>query len=201
MKGVPVRIELGPKDLEQGAVTIARRDTGTKESGITWANLAAKMKDTLEDIQKNLLVKAKQERDQRIVKALKWEDFITALDGKNMVLTPWCDEAEAEVAVKRKAKSIYEARKAEEVEAEKKKKATKDRKKKKKNEKEQTDESDKKSESEKGVGEEAAEDFEQLSSAPKTLCIPFEQPELPVGTKCFFTEKEAKCWVLWGRSY
>lgn len=35
----------------------------------------------------------------------------------------------------------------------------------------------------------------------KTLCIPLEQPELPPGTKCFASGKDAKNWALWGRSY
>jgi prolyl-tRNA synthetase len=49
---------------------------------------------------------------------------------------------------------------------------------------------------------EAEEDARTATSvAAKTLCIPFNQPELPPGTKCFASGKEAKCWVLWGRSY
>ena len=39
------------------------------------------------------------------------------------------------------------------------------------------------------------------SVAAKTLCIPFEQPLLPEGTKCFVSGEPAQCWVLWGRSY
>lgn len=39
------------------------------------------------------------------------------------------------------------------------------------------------------------------SVAAKTLCIPFDQPDLPAGTPCFVSGQEAKCWVLWGRSY
>ena len=39
------------------------------------------------------------------------------------------------------------------------------------------------------------------SVAAKTLCIPFNQPDLPEGTKCFVSGKPAKKWVLWGRSY
>lgn len=35
----------------------------------------------------------------------------------------------------------------------------------------------------------------------KTLCIPFDQPDLPEGTKCFASGKPAKNWALWGRSY
>jgi prolyl-tRNA synthetase len=49
---------------------------------------------------------------------------------------------------------------------------------------------------------EAEEDARTATSvAAKTLCIPFNQPELPPGTKCFASGLEAKCWVLWGRSY
>ena len=39
------------------------------------------------------------------------------------------------------------------------------------------------------------------SLAAKTLCVPHDQPDLPKGTKCFFTGKPATCWCLWGRSY
>ena len=42
---------------------------------------------------------------------------------------------------------------------------------------------------------------ESEGGAAKTLCIPFEQPPMPEGTKCFITGKPAKRWVLWGRSY
>jgi prolyl-tRNA synthetase len=42
---------------------------------------------------------------------------------------------------------------------------------------------------------------ESEGGAAKTLCIPFEQPPLPEGTKCFITGRPATCWTLWGRSY
>ena len=42
---------------------------------------------------------------------------------------------------------------------------------------------------------------EGTGGAAKTLCIPFEQPPLPKGTKCFITGEEATKWVLWGKSY
>merc|ERR1711871_1007057 len=51
-----------------------------------------------------------------------------------------------------------------------------------------------------GTGEEE-DDKCATPVAAKTLCIPFEQPELPAGTPCFISGKPAKCWVLWGRSY
>jgi prolyl-tRNA synthetase len=54
--------------------------------------------------------------------------------------------------------------------------------------------------------EEVEEDVKKRSATAdamgaKTLCIPFEQPELPEGTKCFASGKPAKNWALWGRSY
>lgn len=54
--------------------------------------------------------------------------------------------------------------------------------------------------------EEVEEDVKKRSTTPtavgaKTLCIPFEQPELPAGTLCFASGKPAKNWALWGRSY
>lgn len=49
---------------------------------------------------------------------------------------------------------------------------------------------------------EAEEDARTATSvAAKTLCIPFDQPELPAGTKCIASGLDATCWVLWGRSY
>jgi len=51
------------------------------------------------------------------------------------------------------------------------------------------------------AGEAEEDERTSTSAAAKTLCIPFDQPELPAGTPCFFTGKPALTWVLWGRSY
>ena len=58
-----------------------------------------------------------------------------------------------------------------------------------------------KEESLKNAGLEGEDERSSTSVAAKTLCIPFDQPDLPEGTKCFATGKPATCWVLWGRSY
>ena len=58
-----------------------------------------------------------------------------------------------------------------------------------------------KEESLKNAGLEGEDERTSTSVAAKTLCVPFEQPELPEGTKCFASGKPATCWVLWGRSY
>jgi len=56
-------------------------------------------------------------------------------------------------------------------------------------------------ESLKARGDDEEDERTATSVAAKTLCIPFDQPELPPGTKCFASGLDAKCWVLWGRSY
>jgi len=56
-------------------------------------------------------------------------------------------------------------------------------------------------ESLKNAGLEGEDERTATSVAAKTLCVPFDQPELPEGTKCFASGKPATCWVLWGRSY
>jgi len=50
-------------------------------------------------------------------------------------------------------------------------------------------------------GEDGEEETTAVSIAAKTLCIPFDQPDLPEGTKCIASGLPATCWVLWGRSY
>jgi prolyl-tRNA synthetase len=51
------------------------------------------------------------------------------------------------------------------------------------------------------LGEDVEDEQTSTSVAAKTLCIPFDQPELPPGTKCLVSGMDATCWVLWGRSY
>ena len=54
VQGVPIRLELGPKDMEKESVMLARRDTGEKES-VSWSNVAARVPQLLEQIQVPLL--------------------------------------------------------------------------------------------------------------------------------------------------
>lgn len=51
------------------------------------------------------------------------------------------------------------------------------------------------------AGLEGEADTTATSVAAKTLCIPFDQPDLPEGTKCIASGMPATCWVMWGRSY
>lgn len=91
LKGVPLRVELGPRDLANKQVVAVRRDTGEKIF-LPWENIVESIQKLLDSIQSDLLAKAREQRDSSIAKITKWEDFIPALDSKKMVLAPWCDE-------------------------------------------------------------------------------------------------------------
>ncbi|KAF5749294.1 tRNA synthetase-related family protein [Tripterygium wilfordii] len=144
MKGVPLRIEIGPKDLANNQVRAVRRDNGTKLD-ISRDSLVDQVKTMLDNIHQSLFNAAKQKRDACVQVVKTWDEFKEALSQKKLILAPWCDEEEVEQDVKARTKGEM--------------------------------------------------------GAAKTLCSPFDQPELPEGTKCFASGKPAKKWTYWGRSY
>jgi prolyl-tRNA synthetase len=81
MKGVPVRIAIGVRDLEKNVVEVARRDNKTKMQ-VNTDGLATTISVLLNDIQLNIFNKAKSFRDENIYKADNWEDFEKLLNGK-----------------------------------------------------------------------------------------------------------------------
>ncbi|KAL4441883.1 hypothetical protein ABPG77_003799 [Micractinium sp. CCAP 211/92] len=102
LRGVPLRIELGPRDMDSGVAMLARRDTGAKES-MSWGELAAKVPGLLEQIQGDMYARARAAFDASIEVAYTWDDFMAALERKHMVLAPWCDEEAAEDEVKKRS--------------------------------------------------------------------------------------------------
>ncbi|THG22246.1 hypothetical protein TEA_022558 [Camellia sinensis var. sinensis] len=103
MKGVPLRIEIGPKDLSNNQVRAVRRDNSTKID-IPMASLVEQVKDMLANIHQSLFDVAKQKRDTCIQVAKTWDEFMEALSHKKMILAPWCDEEEVEKDVKARTK-------------------------------------------------------------------------------------------------
>ncbi len=105
MKGVPVRIAIGARDLENGVAEVARRDTKEKKS-YPLAGLADAVKHLLEEIQHNMYVKAKTFRDEHITEVNSWDEFIEVLDGKaGFVSAHWDGTAETEEKIKELAKA------------------------------------------------------------------------------------------------
>ncbi|KAK9079833.1 hypothetical protein SSX86_001506 [Deinandra increscens subsp. villosa] len=133
MKGVPLRIKIGPKNIANNKVRAVRRDNGEKVC-IAMADLVDTVKDMLDTIQQSMFDVAKQKRDASVVVTKTWDEFIEALGQKKLILAPWCDEEEVEKEVKTKTK-----------------------------------------------GE---------TGSAKTLCSPFDQPELPEGMHVNLTNKD-----------
>ncbi|KAF9589365.1 hypothetical protein IFM89_023299 [Coptis chinensis] len=99
MKGVPLRIEIGPKDMANNQVRVVRRDNSS-ETLIPMSSIVENVKLILDNIQQSLFDVAKQKRDACIKVSKTWEEFTTALNDKKMILSPWCDEEEVEIDVK-----------------------------------------------------------------------------------------------------
>ncbi|KAH9573469.1 hypothetical protein CY35_01G002000 [Sphagnum magellanicum] len=108
LKGVPLRIEIGPRDIEKKQVRVVRRDLEDKAVGrcqdIPVADLVERIGEILDEMQKGLLERARKERSSCIATAYNWDDFMAALNNKKMVLAPWCDEVAVEENVKARTK-------------------------------------------------------------------------------------------------
>jgi prolyl-tRNA synthetase len=105
LKGVPVRIAVGPRDLENNQVEIARRDTKEKTT-VSMDGITETVTQLLLDIQSNLFNRAKKYRDDHITKVDRWEDFISVLDTKaGFVSAHWDGTPETEEKIKEMTKA------------------------------------------------------------------------------------------------
>ncbi|MEP7229989.1 MAG: proline--tRNA ligase [Ginsengibacter sp.] len=105
LKGVPLRIAIGARDLQNNVVEIARRDTKEKKS-ISMDGLASTVSLLLNDIQASIFNKAKVFRDNNIRKADTWQEFVKILDEQGgFVSAHWDGTAETEDKIKEKAKA------------------------------------------------------------------------------------------------
>jgi len=105
MKGVPVRVGIGMRDLEKGVVEIARRDTKEKMS-VPVESCAAFISNLLDEIQENLLQRAMDFRSDHTTKVDTWDEFVDALDNKGgFVLAHWDGTSETELKIKEMTKA------------------------------------------------------------------------------------------------
>jgi prolyl-tRNA synthetase len=100
LRGVPLRLEIGPKDLEKSQVVLARRDT--REKAFTpMEGLAAHVEALLATIQRALFERAVAFRDEHTSEANSYEDFKQLLEGRpGFVISPWCGSATCEAEIK-----------------------------------------------------------------------------------------------------
>lgn len=103
-KGVPVRIAIGPRDLENGTVEVARRDTKEKET-LQQKDLAHKVENLLEKIQRNLYQKAIDYREEMTNKADSWDEFNKLIEKGGFVLAHWDGTPETEEEIKQQTKA------------------------------------------------------------------------------------------------
>lgn len=102
MKGVPIRLEVGPKDIEKNQVVLVRRDNGEKII-VSMEELEQKVSELLSSIQSNLLEKARTLRDSKTYTAKTIDEFEAILNDKQgFVKAMWCGEQECEDAIKEK---------------------------------------------------------------------------------------------------
>ncbi len=105
LKGVPVRVAMGLRDIENNVVELARRDTKEKTS-VSFDGLATYIQNLLEDIQANIFNKALAFRNENIREANSWEELVDLLDNKaGFVSAHWDGTAETEEKIKEKTKA------------------------------------------------------------------------------------------------
>jgi len=105
LKGVPVRIAIGGRDLENGTVEVARRDTMEKET-LLQADIENKIAHLLEQIQDNLFQKAQAMREAKTFKADSYEEFKTILEtSPGFIMAHWDGSSETEQKIKEETKA------------------------------------------------------------------------------------------------
>jgi prolyl-tRNA synthetase len=100
MRGVPLRLEIGPKDIEKSQVLLARRDTREKAS-VSMEGLGETVTRLLDEIQKALYARALQFREEHTQRADSYDDFKRLMEGRpGFVIAGWCGSAECEAQIK-----------------------------------------------------------------------------------------------------
>jgi len=156
LKGTPLRIEVGPKDVEKGHCVAVKRYNGEKQF-LALSDLAETIPKTLDDVHNGLYDRANEAFQSHIIKVTKTSDMVKPLNAKNLLLIPFCGREDCEDSIK--ANTARQSTEGQEV------------------------------------------DERAPSMGAKSLCTPFDQPELPAGTKCANCDMDAAKWTLFGRSY
>lgn len=105
LRGVPVRVALGPRDLENNLAEVARRDTKEKQS-ISLDGLSGHLVQLLSDIQENMFNRALQFREEKSTKVDTWDEFVKTLDEKTgFIYAHWDGTPETEEKIKELTKA------------------------------------------------------------------------------------------------
>ena len=105
LRGVPVRVEIGPKDIEKEQVVFVRRDTGEKEF-VPRAGVAERLRELLAEIQENMLAQATEFRDENTRHANSYKEFKEIIaEKRGFVVAPWDGTEETEQKIKEDTKA------------------------------------------------------------------------------------------------
>jgi prolyl-tRNA synthetase len=102
LRGVPIRLEIGPMDLQKNSTLSVRRDTGVKAS-IPLAELTTAIPKMLDDIHNDMYAKAEKVYRERRKIVTEWEEFTKNLNNKCHVIIPWCEVEECEDEIKERS--------------------------------------------------------------------------------------------------
>ena len=105
MKGVPLRLEIGPRDLENEGVTAVRRDTGEK-AFLSGKDLPVRLPPLLQEIQDTLYRQALEFRQRKTYRPVDYNDFKRILEeDKGFLLAHWCGDPHCEEEIKTETKA------------------------------------------------------------------------------------------------
>lgn len=104
LKGVPVRLAMGGRDLENNTIEVARRDTLTKET-VSCDNIDAYIKDLLEEIQENIYKKASNYRAEKTICVDTYDDFKQKIEDGGFIMAHWDGTPETEEKIKNETKA------------------------------------------------------------------------------------------------
>jgi prolyl-tRNA synthetase len=100
MRGIPLRVEIGPRDIEANKAMVVRRDTNEKME-ISLDELETKVGELLETIQQDMYNKALKHREENTHVATSWDEFTDIIENKQgFIKAMWCGETECEEAIK-----------------------------------------------------------------------------------------------------
>jgi len=99
MKGVPLRLEIGPRDIENGVATAVRRDTHEKTQ-LNLNNIVEEVKNLLGEIQANMLRQAEENLNKAIVETENYEEMVNAVNDKKVVLSYHCGDSNCEEEIR-----------------------------------------------------------------------------------------------------
>jgi len=104
MKGVPIRIEVGPRDMESGSIFVARRDTGEKKT-LEVVLAADSLAELLDEIQSNMFQQAQKFREENTFTAESYDEFKSILDNGGFIRCGWDGRSDTEASVKAETKA------------------------------------------------------------------------------------------------